>query len=124
MNPIIKEGWIDALRSGEYEQEDGTLKGEKGFCCLGVLMNEIEGAELNDYDEFEYQDEIHSSQLPDVLRDALEIMDWQLRHLMKANDAVKYQPYPPEEGEEYDESTMVEHVNDFDDIADWIEDNL
>jgi hypothetical protein len=37
--------WIKALRSGEYKQCQGTLKGElvdgsTGFCCLGVY-NEV-----------------------------------------------------------------------------------
>lgn len=41
MNPEIKKLWVDALRSGEYEQARGTLcivYGEKSsYCCLGVL---------------------------------------------------------------------------------------
>ena len=28
--------WIDALRSGDYNQGIGTLQDEKGYCCLGV----------------------------------------------------------------------------------------
>lgn len=48
MNKAIKKKWLKALRSGEYEQgrerlcsiaEDGTHR----FCCLGVLVNEVEG---------------------------------------------------------------------------------
>lgn len=46
MNQEIKERWLTALRSGEYEQAEGYLnisaKNESdneydGFCCLGVL---------------------------------------------------------------------------------------
>lgn len=38
MNPDIKERWIAALRSGEYEQGTATLRGTDGkYCCLGVL---------------------------------------------------------------------------------------
>lgn len=38
MNPDIKERWITALRSGEYEQGTATLRGIDGkYCCLGVL---------------------------------------------------------------------------------------
>ena len=31
--------WVEALRSGEYRQTTGTLRGisDGGFCCLGVL---------------------------------------------------------------------------------------
>lgn len=41
-----KKKWIEALESGEYEQVDGTLKGQMpdgsvGFCCLGVYCDLI-----------------------------------------------------------------------------------
>lgn len=39
MNPEIKQRWIDALRSGEYNQDKHSLKTPKGFCCLGVLTD-------------------------------------------------------------------------------------
>jgi len=34
----LKEKWIAALRSGEYPQTRGVLRGYNGFCCLGVLQ--------------------------------------------------------------------------------------
>lgn len=37
MNPEIKALWIDALRSGDYEQCKGALRRGDSFCCLGVL---------------------------------------------------------------------------------------
>jgi hypothetical protein len=37
MNKEIKTLWINALRSGKYEQTTGTLKSSTGHCCLGVL---------------------------------------------------------------------------------------
>lgn len=33
----IKNAWVEALRSGEYEQTDSELKNDFGYCCLGVL---------------------------------------------------------------------------------------
>ena len=39
MNPEIKKLWVDALRSGEYKQGQGTLKRSDCFCCLGVLTD-------------------------------------------------------------------------------------
>lgn len=44
MNKKIKEKWLEALRSGEYEQGRGALKrGKDGYgvkyCCLGVLCD-------------------------------------------------------------------------------------
>lgn len=47
MHPSLKALWVEALRSGRYQQAQGTLKREwetghgehrmQGFCCLGVL---------------------------------------------------------------------------------------
>lgn len=41
MDPKIKAIWIEALRSGEYEQAVGALRQEDPirFCCLGVLCD-------------------------------------------------------------------------------------
>ena len=39
MNPQIKQKWVDALRSGEYQQTQNRLHDENGFCCLGVLCD-------------------------------------------------------------------------------------
>ena len=42
MKDRIKELWLEALRSGEYEQGTNKLvieNGETQFCCLGVLTN-------------------------------------------------------------------------------------
>lgn len=39
MNPQVKEMWVNALRSGEYNQATGKLKTPQGFCCLGVLTD-------------------------------------------------------------------------------------
>ena len=44
MNKDAKALWLTALRSGEYEQSSGALKGvsedgKVGYCCLGVLTD-------------------------------------------------------------------------------------
>ena len=44
MDTHIKERWVRALRSGRYEQIDGTLRlakteGGYAYCCLGVLVD-------------------------------------------------------------------------------------
>lgn len=39
MKPEIKQKWIDALRSGEYDQDAHELKTPHGYCCLGVLTD-------------------------------------------------------------------------------------
>lgn len=37
MNQEIKKLWVEALRSGRYQQTKKRLRDEDGFCCLGVL---------------------------------------------------------------------------------------
>lgn len=44
MNPEIKQKWLEALRSGDYEQGKSYLhrideEGVDRYCCLGVLCN-------------------------------------------------------------------------------------
>ncbi len=43
MNANLKAKWVEALRSGKYQQTKGRLRGDGGFCCLGVLCD-ISGA--------------------------------------------------------------------------------
>lgn len=46
MDPVIKQRWINALRSGKYKQGTGALRDSKNkFCCLGVLCDLL-GVEL------------------------------------------------------------------------------
>lgn len=40
MDAEIKAKWVEALRSGRYEQTTGFLRRSNGrFCCLGVLCD-------------------------------------------------------------------------------------
>ena len=39
LTPELKKKWVDALRSGKYRQSRGALKGQRGYCCLGVLAS-------------------------------------------------------------------------------------
>ncbi len=40
MNKEIKEKWVAALRSGDYQQGKEVLRtGQDKFCCLGVLCD-------------------------------------------------------------------------------------
>jgi hypothetical protein len=43
MDAQIKQKWVEALRSGKYQQGQGILKGGNEYCCLGVLC-EVMGA--------------------------------------------------------------------------------
>jgi hypothetical protein len=37
MDPEIKTRWVEALRSGRYEQGRKALRFQGEYCCLGVL---------------------------------------------------------------------------------------
>lgn len=37
MNKVVKEMWVDALRSGEFQQICENLHDGSNFCALGVL---------------------------------------------------------------------------------------
>jgi hypothetical protein len=40
----LKAKWVEALRSGEYRQTTGHLKTENGYCCLGVLADIVDSS--------------------------------------------------------------------------------
>ena len=68
MNPQIKQKWVDALRSGGYQQTQRYLRTDNGFCCLGVLCdlyakeNNVEWNLVNNGHNYEFQDK--ESHLP------------------------------------------------------------
>jgi hypothetical protein len=77
MNPEVKAQWVEALRSGEYEQARGRLRNGDGYCCLGVLTDRgvkagvcSEHADKLDEGVFRYGFHRSMGVLPD------EIMDW------------------------------------------------
>lgn len=39
MNHFWKHRWLEALRSGKYQQTHGCLRDNQGFDCLGVLCD-------------------------------------------------------------------------------------
>jgi hypothetical protein len=41
MNKEIKARWLEALRSGKYEQGTTYLKNGDKYCCLGVLCDVV-----------------------------------------------------------------------------------
>jgi hypothetical protein len=55
MNPIVKQQWIEALRSDSYKQGKDCLRdNQDNFCCLGVLCDVVQKkkAELPDVPRF------------------------------------------------------------------------
>jgi hypothetical protein len=76
MNPQIKQKWVDALRSGDYQQTKGRLRKEDKFCCLGVLCDlygkehNVEWDLVEDEDHNYYMFQNHPATLP------LPVVEW------------------------------------------------
>lgn len=55
MNPEVKDKWVKALRSGEYEQAQACLRVNDTFCCLGVLTDlAIKEGVLGDWKDYAF----------------------------------------------------------------------
>lgn len=113
MNTEIKKKWLEALRSGKYEQGKKHLRsnGTDQFCCLGVLCD------------------LHQKETGEL--------DWRepnqfFPYIVYGNDGST--AYPPDVVDIWSEfyfasgMTIVSGMNDsgksFSEIADWIEENL
>ncbi|HEV8263241.1 MAG TPA: hypothetical protein VGQ19_21085 [Burkholderiales bacterium] len=44
MDTEVKRKWIEALRSGRYQQTQKALRNDDGYCCLGVLCDLVDPA--------------------------------------------------------------------------------
>lgn len=85
MNPYWKEKWLQALRSGEYEQGVDKLLDQGKYCCLGVLCDIVADEDSKvewsdnmfiiapdeDTDDYEYCEEL----LHPYVRDIAELED-------------------------------------------------
>ena len=113
MNQIIKQKWLDALRSGQYEQTRANLRNKHGFCCLGVLCD-LYVKEYTDvnwvYQDSRYQLINNKATLP------YEVREW--AKLKESNPLVK----------SGDGLTSLAELNDggktFNEIAQVIEEQL
>jgi hypothetical protein len=106
MDAEIKTKWVEALRSGKYEQTRHTVRDHRGFCCLGVLCD-IAGATWKTDEACEFYVEYDCDQsvtgTPETLDLAIGLGESGRDAVMRMNDA--------------DEKSFAE-------IADYIEQNL
>jgi hypothetical protein len=129
MNKRVKAEWVAALRSGNYKQGPGYLHTKDTFCCLGVLLDcqipatggrwasniavcmdfELLGEQnlgrrrcLPRKPSSSYSRHMHREPDDDLL--SFGISEYDEKRLVKMNDA--HNPYS------------------FENIADWIEENL
>lgn len=115
MNQTVKIKWLEALRSGKYNQTKQFLKTNTGFCCLGVLCD-LYSKENTDsdwqwddhYGEYNFDGQVFG--LPEI------VMDW--AGLLEYIPEVIYK----------NKQTTVAHMNDndisFREIANVIENQL
>lgn len=113
MQKDVRDRWVKALRSGDYEQGAGRLCNENKYCCLGVL-NDIQGNDfvLEDgvqkyYDIDDKEQYVFALNVGWLESQGLESHDVMTLWLM--ND---------------ERNASGEHVYSFSDIADFIEENV
>ena len=70
MKPEVKQAWVEALRSGEYNQGKGLLRHpvRDNYCCLGVLCD-LHAKETGDVWEDGFKYKFESMILPQEVRD-------------------------------------------------------
>lgn len=99
MDPIIKEKWLTALRSGEFQKGIGALKrrlpeGKFSHCCIGILC------EVVDPDGFQENELLLHNPIPfrktaigcpdtDFL-ESVQISDRAVDRLIRMNDGEGY----------------------------------
>lgn len=102
MKRKYKKLWLAALRSGKYSQCQNALHNtnEGGYCCLGVLANELGALEYTGYNGNIGIDAAHMGSLPDEMLDNLKLRSYHQNVLVNMNDVKN---------------------KSFSEIADWIE---
>ena len=99
--------WLKALRSGDYKQGNGFLKSENKYCCLGVAcVITMPKAKLDNVGFIEKEPSGTDKPINTTLYNKMPKL---LRGSSGFVDEV---------------STMNDAGESFDDIADWIEDNV
>lgn len=104
MNPGIKASWLEALRSGRYQQGQGQLRSDRSWCCLGVLCDVVDpDLWIQCGPSFSYLTQIDTSFPPEAVTTEADLPRLVMLALSRMNDSIKV--------------SFVE-------IADWIEGNL
>jgi hypothetical protein len=129
MDRYWKDTWVDALRSGNYTQTQDTLcrvgdgpDGENTYCCLGVLLELIPAVTSNKIEDADNEGKMileytydntgvpNCGRLPEAVTNIVEL---NLKLGVVGDD---------------DEEQILIGMNDdgstFDEIADYIEDEL
>ena len=115
---MIKEyraKWLEALRSGNYEQSRTTLQDDNGFCCLGVLIACHDHNTHGDYVPGTGKTFDEGEELSPAGKDYFGLKHDQATILMHMNDGT---------GQNIKGVSTPSKDHSFAEIADWIEMNL
>ena len=119
MQSDLKQKWIEALRSGKYEQGQMFLNRSNTYCCLGVLCEiSVSDSDIEKrfkdsticYDDCEYE-------LSYELKKKFDLTEDQCLILMGMNDG-SHSVFSAKE------ANLEKRKYSFLEIADWIEKNL
>lgn len=108
-----KTKWIEALRSGKFQQGNHVLKqyikDKPFYCCLGVYAEVVAGVNLDDGSKLGMSIYCYNmGAVPDVIRGSTPIA----RVLAEMNDGSTIDP------------NDIKLPMPFTEIADWIEENI
>ena len=114
--PKFKEKWLEALRSGDYDQCQSQLHEEGGFCCLGVAGiicgHSIEFmGDQGVFTKDQFKGNYKKLRIPSCLKGS-PVQSKNLEPVKDFNQIVKTL------------TDMNDGGDTFDDIADWVEINL
>lgn len=125
LSPEDKALWVEALRSGEYEQGAGALNNAENntYCCLGVFCA-AKGIEVNPYhrDDDDTDMELNDS-VYEELREQLGRLD-KTFHYDDEENFVSGRLVMDQLMEWNDANSTSDNHKSFAEIADWIEENL
>jgi len=128
MHQEIKAKWLEALRSGRYEQGKNELCFDNQFCCLGVLCDIVDPQGWAEDDRGDPRTRLHHEERTVPSLELLDIVG------ISEDLTVPVEPEPVgDDGEPGLGYTFVlgrlAVMNDhrgksFEEIADWIEEKL
>ena len=126
MNKEIKDKWVKALLSGEYQQCQGKLNdGNGGFCCLGVLTEVVEGKDCWEGPSNEFSDDrkIFQNAATCLAPQTKETVDW-VDYLPVGHKAIEVSSAASVQNILIGMNDSALNQKSFIEIAEWIEENL
>jgi hypothetical protein len=124
----VKKKWLEALRSGKYEQTSGTLSQDGKYCCLGVLCEVAIDSGLNIEKKPRYPSSPHTDLMQydgDTCALPPSVQEWAFLKGKKSEDPIVTVPYHYSNGEsEFSLANLNDDGHSFAEIADLIEEHL